>query len=42
MGKTVAMAIKTVLAVVGLLFMLAVLFGGDIEEDASVLLIHEQ
>jgi hypothetical protein len=42
MGKTVAMAIRTVLAGVGLLFVLAVLFGGDINEDAGVLLIHEQ
>ncbi|WP_423746990.1 hypothetical protein V5735_20365 (plasmid) [Haladaptatus sp. SPP-AMP-3] len=42
MGKTVALAIRTVLAVVGLLFVLAVLFGGDIDEDAGVLLTSEQ
>ncbi|WP_256388558.1 hypothetical protein [Haladaptatus sp. W1] len=42
MGKTVALAIRTVLAVVGLLFVLAILFGGDIDEDAGVFFIPEQ
>ncbi|WP_256388495.1 hypothetical protein [Haladaptatus sp. W1] len=41
MEKPVAMALRTV-AVVGLLFVLAVLFGGDIDEDAGVLLVPEQ
>ncbi|WP_435157563.1 hypothetical protein [Haladaptatus sp. DFWS20] len=41
MVKTVAIAIKTVLAGVGLLFVLAILFGGNIDEDAGVLQISE-
>jgi hypothetical protein len=42
MRNPVAMALRTVLAVVGLLFVLAVLFGGEIDEDAGVLFIPEQ
>ncbi|SIR75509.1 hypothetical protein SAMN05421858_3639 [Haladaptatus litoreus] len=36
MVKTLDLAMKTVLAGVGLLFLLAVLFGGDIDEDIGV------
>ncbi|WP_266081569.1 hypothetical protein [Haladaptatus caseinilyticus] len=39
MVKTVAMAIKMVLAVVGLLLLLAVLFGGETDEDVGVVQI---
>ncbi|WP_435156799.1 hypothetical protein [Haladaptatus sp. DFWS20] len=42
MEKPVDMALRTVLAVVGLLFVLAILFGGEIDEDAGVLFVPEQ